>query len=74
MLDDNILGNMTSEGLDGSDMFANGSESNMTSRGGTLPWIVHTTKDFRLATAGIGVFGLIGRYRPSLLTGLLVGG
>ena len=60
VFDDDVLANMTSEGLVGGDVFGNGSDSNMTSRGGALPWIVHTTKDFRLATAGIGVFGLIG--------------
>ena len=60
MFDDDALCNVTSDGLDGCDLFANGSESNVTSRGDG--WMANTTTDFRLATAGIAVFGLIGRY------------
>ncbi|KAK7113955.1 FMRFamide receptor-like [Littorina saxatilis] len=57
-----FMGNITSDGQDASDVFLNSSDVNVTtpSSRGALPWIVHTTKDFRLATAGIAVFGLIG--------------
>ncbi|XP_076470035.1 FMRFamide receptor-like [Babylonia areolata] len=60
MLDDDVTFNMTSQEPDAEEMFYNGSDANMTSQGPNMPWIIHTTRDFRLATAGIAVFGLIG--------------
>ncbi|KAL8582702.1 hypothetical protein ACOMHN_058079 [Nucella lapillus] len=55
---DDVMANVTSSGLGGDDAFA---DPNMTWAGeNNLPWIAHTTQDFRYATAGVGVFGLIG--------------
>ncbi|KAL8559679.1 hypothetical protein ACOMHN_002212 [Nucella lapillus] len=61
MLDDDVMFNITSDEMDSDDMFNGSSEPNTsTPPGVNLPWIMHTTHDFRLATAGIAVFGLIG--------------
>ncbi|XP_076449321.1 FMRFamide receptor-like [Babylonia areolata] len=58
---DDVTGNMTSNGRSGGDVFVtNGSHSNWTWEDANLPWIATTTREFRLATAGVGVFGLIG--------------